>query len=128
MKTVPGELKRSGTREGNPCWKERKLRERDAAEKSRLNRVKASPEDREKTYVPRAHPSRAPPRAHGALRTGAPCEKLARKDANTLRMDSSATVKVRLRKGAARWRRQRPFGRGGPSQPFAKEYCVAVGR
>lgn len=67
-------------------------------EERRLNRVKASPED--------ARPSRTL-----RLQVSYRCarEKLARKDANTLRMDSSATVKMRLRKGAAALRSRRPL-------------------
>lgn len=65
-------------------------------EERRLNQVKASPED------VRAHP------APSVFRYRCAREKLARKDANTLRMDSSATVKMRLRKGAAALRSWRP--------------------
>lgn len=68
-------------------------------EEGRLNRVKASPED--------VHARPAPSVFRYSYRCAR--EKLARKDANTLRMDSSATVKMRLRKGAAALRSRRPL-------------------
>lgn len=99
-------------------------------EERRLNQVKASPED------VRARPA--------PFVFGYRCarEKLARKDANTLRMDSSATVKMRLRKGAAALRSRRPprtafrerilcCGRkinNGRAEPFAESRMGSVAR
>lgn len=103
----------------NSRWKERKLgremRERER-EESRLNRVKASPEDRRRIralfFFSRAPSSSSPSGDQVQVRAterGALC--IARKDANTLRMDSSATVKGTIAKGSGGG----GGGGGGPS-------------
>lgn len=82
--------------------------ERWAREESRLNQVKASPEDRRRTRPSSSALSSSP---SGPYRCAPARSYIARKDANTLRMDSSATVKVRLRKGAAALRSYTPAPR-----------------
>lgn len=84
-----------------------------------LNRVKASPEEIEDALEPRENGSASP---FLGLRL---VQVRARERSQLVKMQIHSgwtrqrLSKARLRKGATR---------RAPSQPFAKEYCVAVGR